>query len=83
MSDRRTVAGAHNRIDVVEKSQTDHEMICAERYATISGTLSSLTEKVDGNHRRAGRIELAAWSLLISLVVGLFWMVLKLSGVDA
>lgn len=83
MTDRRTVAGAHSRIDDVEKAQTDHEMVCAERYATISTTLGNLTEKVDSNHRRAGRIELAAWSLLISLVVGLFWLVLKLSGVDA
>lgn len=76
MSEKKTLAGAYAKIE-------KHEDECAIRYAAISESLGGFKEKLDSSHRRAGRIELAAWSLLVSLVLGLFWLVLKLSGVDA
>lgn len=103
---RQTVASAHARIDVVEKGQTDHEKVCAERFQMIrtdistlktdlkaehkealketrdavSDTLNGFRDKLDSSHRRAGRIEFAAWGLLVSLLLACFTIIAKLSG---
>lgn len=70
MSDRQTVAGAYAKIE-------GHEDLCAERYKNIDDKLIGFKATLDSSHRRAGRIELAAWSLLISLVLILGGLVLK------
>lgn len=72
MTDRKTVAGAYAKID-------GHEAECALRYGHIADTLEAFKDKLDSSHRRAGRIELAAWSLLIGLVGTLLAVVIKLT----
>lgn len=72
MSERKTVAGAYAEI-------RKHEDECALRYSHLNETLASFKEKLDSSHRRAGRIELAAWGLLVSLVLMLGGALLKLS----
>lgn len=72
MSERKTVAGAYAEI-------RKHEDECALRYGHLNQTLAAFKEKLDSSHRRAGRIELAAWGLLVSLVLMLGGAVLKLS----
>ena len=70
MTDRKTVAGAHARIDVLEKGQTDHEELCATRYGHIN-------EKLDSFGRRTSRIEMAAWAILVTVA----FAALKMAGV--
>lgn len=72
MTDRKTVAGAFAAIE-------KHEDECAIRYSHLAEIMSAFREKLDSSHRRAGRIELAAWGLLVSLVLTLGGLVLKLS----
>lgn len=64
MTERRTVADAHARIDVLEADQNSHERLCAERYGNID-------KKMDSYGRRTTRIEVAAWGILASLVLAL------------
>lgn len=71
-TERKTVAGAFAEI-------RKHEDECALRYGHLNDTLSGFREKLDSSHRRAGRIELAAWGLLVSLVLMLGGTLLKLS----
>ena len=73
MSDRQTVAGAYAKMD-------KHEAECALRYSHLAETISGLREKVDSSHRRAGRIELAAWGVLVSLVTILGGLVINGAG---
>lgn len=75
MSERQTVAGAYAKIE-------GHEDLCAERYRNIDNTLAGFKVTLESSHRRAGRIELAAWSLLVGLVMMLGGVVIKL-GVGA
>lgn len=72
MSERQTVAGAYAAIE-------KHEDECALRYGHLAETMSAFREKLDASHKRAGRIELAAWGVLISLVLMLGGALLKLS----
>ena len=72
MSERKTVAGAFAEI-------RKHEDECALRYGHLNDTLGSFKDKLDGACRRAGRIELAAWGLLVALVLMLGGALLKLS----
>lgn len=72
MTERKTVAGAFAAIQ-------KHEDECAIRYSHLADTMAGFREKLDSSHRRAGRIELAAWGLLVSLVLMLGGTVLKLS----
>lgn len=44
MSERKTVAGAHARIDMAEQAQGDHEKLCAERYGTINEKIDDLKD---------------------------------------
>lgn len=64
MTERRTVADAHARIDVLEQVQDGHERLCAERYGNINKALESFG-------RRTTRIEVAAWGILASVVLAL------------
>ncbi|MEH6697190.1 MAG: hypothetical protein V7672_00680 [Brevundimonas sp.] len=75
MTEKKTLSGAYAKIE-------KHEDECSIRYREISGILEGFKDKLDSSHRRAGRIELAAWSLLVGLVMGLFWIVMKLSGLS-
>lgn len=44
MTERKTVASAHARIDLAEQSQDDHEKLCAERYGTINEKIDDLKD---------------------------------------
>jgi hypothetical protein len=71
VSERKTVTGAYAKIG-------EHERECALRYGHIADTLAAFKEKLESSHRRAGRIELAAWSLLVALVLMLGGALLKI-----
>lgn len=64
MTERKTVADAHARIDVVQADQAAHERLCAERYGNIDKALESFG-------RRTTRIEVAAWGILASVALAL------------
>lgn len=68
MSERQTVASLHTRQVELEGKQNAHEEVCAERYRRIDGTLDNLT-------RRHGRMEAAAWGILLAIVG---WMAVQL-----
>lgn len=44
MTERKTVAGAHARIDLTDRAQQDHERLCAERYGTINDKIDDLKD---------------------------------------
>ena len=44
MTDRKTVAGAHARIDLIDQAQNDHEKLCAERYGNIHKAIDELKD---------------------------------------
>lgn len=64
-------------IDRVDAAQDKHEAECALRYGNIDDKLTSFKETLDSNHRRSGRIEFAAWGVLISVVTILLGLVIK------
>lgn len=72
MSERKTVAGAYAEI-------SRHEAECALRYGHLNDTISAFKDKLDSSHKRAGRIELAAWGVLVSVVLMLIGALIKLS----
>jgi hypothetical protein len=59
-----------------------HEAECALRYQQINEKLDGFKETLDSNHRRSGRVELAAWSLLVAIIMLLLGVMAK-GGIGA
>lgn len=72
-----SAAGLQREIDRVDAKVNVHEAECALRYGQLNEKLDAFKETLDSNHRRSGRVELAAWGVLISVVTILFGMVMR------
>lgn len=72
-----SMAGLQREVDRVDAKVNQHEAECALRYGNINDKLDAFKETLDSNHRRSGRVELAAWSLLVSVLLLLLGIMAK------
>ena len=74
---RPSVTRLQRDIDRVDAAQNKHEAECALRYGQLNDKLDSFKETLDSNNRRSGRVEIAAWGLLVSILTILIGMWLR------
>jgi len=72
-----SLASLQRDVDRIDGSQNAHERECVVRYDGINEKLDAFKNTLDSNHRRSGRIELAAWGVLISVLTLLVGLLLK------
>ncbi|WP_374387112.1 hypothetical protein [Brevundimonas sp.] len=72
-----SMAGLQREVDRVDAKVNLHEAECALRYQQINEKLDGFKETLDSNHRRSGRVELAAWSLLVAIIMLLLGVMAK------
>lgn len=72
-----SAAHLQREIDRVEAAQDKHEAECALRYGNIDDKLTTFKETLDSAHRRSGRIEFAAWGVLVSVLTLLMGLWLR------
>lgn len=72
-----SMASIQREVDRVDAKVNQHEAECALRYGNINDKLDAFKETLDSNHRRSGRVELAAWSLLVSVLLLLLGIMAK------
>lgn len=78
---RPSLASLQRDVDRIDGEQNAHERECAVRYTSIDEKLDAFKTTLDSNHRRSGRIEFAAWGVLVSVVMLLLGLVLRGGGV--